>query len=85
LKEDVSLTRICNLVSRWEQIKDKLPKILVAYGKLWTFHNPCDPWGSKESLSWDDFEKMIVQAELPKKKEPGREDGADQSSVRRSS
>jgi hypothetical protein len=77
VEQVVSFARMCNLIFRWEKVKDRMPKILASLGQLWVFSNPADPWGSKELISWDVFEAMVIRAEAEalEKKGPGKEVG----------
>ncbi len=40
-----------------------MPALLQEPGKLWTFSDPLDPWGSKERLSLEELERMVSEAE----------------------
>jgi hypothetical protein len=60
------------LFARWYRLRrtrpDLVPALLqeptgLAGGKVWTFDNPANPWGSRTRLPIPELERMVNEAE----------------------
>jgi hypothetical protein len=67
---------VLDLLTRWFRIRkirpDLVPVILQEWPKHWTFHNPLNPWGSRERLTDMDLRTMVERAEYEQLRHEGR-------------
>lgn len=79
------------LFTRWYRVRkiraDLLPPLLhepdaTTGGRVFTFTDPCNPWGSKTRLAIADLERMVCAAEAQLRKPVASETAQDGVAVK---